>query len=59
MGLAGWDKLVRMTNKYPKRVKKQVYFHNMNRFDGIFLLKLIGLLLDNKSIKPKDVSFYI
>lgn len=51
-----WDKLKAMLNKYPKKTKKQIYFHNMNKFDGIFILKLVGLLLDSNKIKSTDTS---
>ena len=51
-----WTKLKRLTNSYPKKVKKQVYLHNLNKFDGMFILKIISLLLDTEKIKPNNIN---
>ena len=33
-----------------------IYFHNMNKFDGIFILQLIKSLLLNKVITPENIK---
>ena len=38
------------------KTKPIIYFHNMDKFDGIFILKLIALLLDTKTINVQDIS---
>ena len=43
-------------NRITVKTKPVIYFHNMDKFDGIFILKLISLLLDTKTISVEEIS---
>lgn len=52
-----WNDLSYIINKRINRKTKAVtYFHNMDKFDGIFILKLIALLLDTETIKVENIN---
>ncbi len=37
-------------------IKSIIYLHNMSKFDGVFILQLMSLLLKNKIIKDSDIK---
>jgi hypothetical protein len=43
-------------NMITAKTKPIVYFHNMDKFDGVFILKLISLLLNNNLINVEDIN---
>lgn len=55
--LTFWQNLVNIKTSYFYKADVPIfYFHNMDKFDGVFILKIISLLLDNSTLKPDDVS---
>lgn len=51
-----WSKLNMYIKSCNVKSKHLVYFHNMNRFDGMFILRLITLLMDNYGLTDNDIS---
>ena len=54
-----WNNIIFITNRnFTKKEHKMVYFHNLNKFDGMFILRLISLLLDDNEsgINSTDIN---
>ena len=54
-----WNNIIFITNRnFTKKEHKMVYFHNLNKFDGMFILRLISLLLDDdeSGINSTDIN---
>jgi hypothetical protein len=55
--LTFWRKLIHIKSTYYYKIDVPIlYFHNMDKFDGVFILKLVSILLDNNIVKPEDVN---